>query len=510
VIRLTAGGVEADLDVSDSAPPIPARLHAVVADLSAVGEQYVDLRPATAVGPFLADGSVIPQRDTQLPLPVTGLLTSMDTMATSLPLGSLRALTDELATGFADQGSNLRAIVDGNGALVRAAYATIPQTTTLISDARTVLATQIAESGALDSFGANALLLARQLDQSNASLRQLFIGGPQAAAQVANLLTESNPGLGVLIANLLTTSELTLTRGQELDELLSAFPAVVAIGSTVISGKGARFGVALTFFAPLPCTSGYGSTVYRNGLDTSPAPPLNTAARCACPRTAAQTSADRPTPPQAAACRPPRSLGSPSFWGSHREGRRQQPSDSEREVTSMVNSPASRRAAWTLLLATLVFAAWSGWSWLSAPRVSSNAQARDQALQAGEQAVLNFNTLDYRRVARGLNLWEQSSTGALRGEIAASRSAFEQEIRQSNTVSTSTVLDAALTALNLRAGTASVIVAVAVTVTPAHGAAAVKYSRLAGQLTRTAHGWKLSALSQVPVEAAVAGRAPSG
>ena len=47
-MRLTAAGVEADLNISNSAPPIPARLQATVADLSAVGEQYVDLRPATA------------------------------------------------------------------------------------------------------------------------------------------------------------------------------------------------------------------------------------------------------------------------------------------------------------------------------------------------------------------------------------------------------------------------------------------------------------------------------
>jgi phospholipid/cholesterol/gamma-HCH transport system substrate-binding protein len=281
-IRLTSGGVEVDLKISDSAPPIPGRLHAVVADLSAVGEQYVDLRPASSAGPFLVNGSVIPQRDTQLPLPVTSLLTSLNTLAISLPLGSLRALTNELATGFAGQGGSLQAIIDGNGALVRAAYATIPQTKTLISDSRTVMATQIAESTALDSFGANALLLARQLAQSNAGLRQLIIQGPQAAAQVANLLAESNPGLGVLIANLLTTSELTITRGRALDELLSAFPADIAIGSTVINANGARFGVALTFFVPLPCTAGYGRTVHRNGLDTSHGP-VNAGARCSLP-----------------------------------------------------------------------------------------------------------------------------------------------------------------------------------------------------------------------------------
>jgi phospholipid/cholesterol/gamma-HCH transport system substrate-binding protein len=282
-LRITVTGIEADLDINDGAPPIPARLQAAVADLSAVGEQYVDLRPQTSSGPYLANGSVIPQRDSELPLPVTSLLTSINGLSTSLPLGSLRALTNELATGFAGQGSNLQGLVDGNSALVRDAYATLPQTKTLLRDSKTVITTQIAEAGSLDAFGRNALLLARQLARSNSSLRELISAAPQAAAQVADLLAESNPSLATLIANLLTTSEVTLTRGSALDELLSVLPADVAIGSTVINGKGARFGIALTFFKPLPCTAGYGGTVYRNGLDTSPGPPLNTSAQCTLP-----------------------------------------------------------------------------------------------------------------------------------------------------------------------------------------------------------------------------------
>jgi len=46
------------------------------------------------------------------------------------------------------------------------------------------------------------------------------------------------------------------------------------------------------------------------------------------------------------------------------------------------------------------------------------------------------------------------------------------------------------------------IAAVQITVTPAHGTPVVKQSRLSGQLARTASGWRLSGLSQVPVSAA--------
>ena len=170
--------------------------------------------------------------------------------------------------------------------------------------------------------------------------------------------------------------------------------------------------------------------------------------------------------------------------------------------------------ATALVLAILaaLFAAWSGWSWYRASTAGPppDAQLRDQVLQAGEQAVQNFNTLDYRKVAAGLALWEQSSTGPLHTEISKGRAQFESQIQQTKTITTARVLDGALTALNPRAGTASIIVAVQITVTPANGSPVTKQSRLAGTLTKTSSGWKLSQLGQVPVGAATSGKGSSG
>lgn len=282
-VRLTSTGVEADLNISSSAPPIPADLSASVADLSAVGEQYVNLRPATSSGPYLTQGSVIPRDKTQLPLPVTSLLTSTNELANSVPLGALRAVLDNLATGFDGTSTSLQALIDGQNKLVRAAGAALPQTDTLIQDGQTVLATQNAEAASFRSFAASSRLFAAQLVSSDADLRRLFANGAPAAAQVAGLITDNAPTLGALIANLLTLSQITLTQGAALQETFSALPAAIAAGSTVITSKGARFGVALTFFNPLPCTAGYQGTKVRNGLDTSPGPPLNTNAQCTSP-----------------------------------------------------------------------------------------------------------------------------------------------------------------------------------------------------------------------------------
>ena len=163
--------------------------------------------------------------------------------------------------------------------------------------------------------------------------------------------------------------------------------------------------------------------------------------------------------------------------------------------------------ALVLVVLAAAFAGWAGWSWYSAAHSGppASAQLRDQVLQAGEQAVQNFNTLDYRKVAQGLALWEQSSTGTLHDEIVAGHAQFARDIQQTKTVTTARVLDGALTSLNVRSHTASIIVAVQITVTPASGSPVTKQSRLLGTLTRTRSGWKLSALGQVPVGAASPG-----
>ncbi|MFC8449193.1 MlaD family protein [Kitasatospora sp. NPDC057223] len=279
-IVLTGSGVRAELRIDDSAPRIPARLEAVVANLSAVGEQYIDLRPSTDDGPYLADGSTVAEQDTRTPAPVTNLLTSVDRLTTSVPLQSLRTVVDEFGQAFVGQDANLKALLDNSSRFIAAADAALPGNTTLLVDARTVLDTQADEGAAIRSFAADARRLAEQLNSSDADLRRVIAAGPSAAGEVSALLRDLDPGLSVLLANLLTTSDIAVTRQRGIEELLVRLPAVAAAGATAVDEKGLRVGMALTFFSPLPCTAGYGDTTRRNGLDVGAAPAFNTSARC--------------------------------------------------------------------------------------------------------------------------------------------------------------------------------------------------------------------------------------
>ncbi|MER7108235.1 MlaD family protein [Streptomyces sp. NPDC000229] len=307
-IRLTENGVEAELRIKKSAPGIPADLEAVVANLSAVGEQYIDLRPVTDSGPYLRDGSVIARSDTRTPAPVTTVLSGVTSLASSVDLESLRTVVDEFGTALNGRGDDLQALMDSGDDFVRAADKALPATTRLITDGETVLRTQAEEGEALVSFATGAKELAARLKSSDTDLRALIAAAPDAAGQVSGVLRDLDPALGVVLANLLTTSEVAVTRQRGMEEFLVKMPALVAAGATAVTAQGVNLGMSVTFFQPLPCTAGYGGTPYRNGLDLATPPALNTKARCASPpssginvRGSANAPRGGPLPPPATA-----------------------------------------------------------------------------------------------------------------------------------------------------------------------------------------------------------------
>lgn len=165
--------------------------------------------------------------------------------------------------------------------------------------------------------------------------------------------------------------------------------------------------------------------------------------------------------------------------------------------------PGWRRAALPAIAAVCVIAAalavFFGTSWALAARDPSIAVAagRDQALQSGRQEIINLNTLDYRSVDQGLNLWEASSTGAFLQELQQYRAPTESSVTKAKTATTARVTDAAISQLDTQAGKATMLAVVNVTVTPDGQQPVQKVERYQAELTRAGPQWKISALNQV-------------
>lgn len=84
-VVLTAQQALADVKSGDRAPPIPAGVKAFVTNRSAIGEQYVDLRPGHDGAPCLDDRSVIDQSDAAIPLPVETVLLNLNRPVAGVP-----------------------------------------------------------------------------------------------------------------------------------------------------------------------------------------------------------------------------------------------------------------------------------------------------------------------------------------------------------------------------------------------------------------------------------------
>ena len=279
-MQLTRTGLEVDLHINDSAPQIPADLTASVADRSAVGEQYVDLVPNTTSGPFLADGATIEQRNTTLPLSTDTLLTNLDGLANSVPIQSLQTVVNELDSGFSGTGPDLQKLLDTVSDFTKTAQNQLPETTQLLDSGKVVLDTQADESGAIESFSNSLNQLSQQLKTSDPDIRSLITNAPLAGQQITDLLTETGPELGSLLANVLTTANVLVTRTAGIEEALVAYPVLAGAAGTVITPQGTvKLGLAINLFDPPPCTNGYQGTQKRPANDTSPAT-LNLNAYC--------------------------------------------------------------------------------------------------------------------------------------------------------------------------------------------------------------------------------------
>ena len=298
-IDLRGDGIRVRLDL-ETEERIPARLRAVVANGSAVGEQFVDLQPETAEGPWLEDGSVIAEADTALPLPTTTLLLGLDRLVNSVPRDDLRTLVSEAGIAFDGRGPDLQRLLDATGQLVREAQSALPATTRLLADGETVLTTQVQKGSALQSFSKDLSLLAAQLETSDPDLRAVLRDGVPAAQELRRLVDELNPTLTPLLRDLVGVGEVIDARVNSVRQLLIYYPYLVSASFTVFPGDGTtRFGVPLNQAGgPTACREGYPAASEWRGPEAVTTPPFDATSYCVEPKDSGkQVRGTRNAPP---------------------------------------------------------------------------------------------------------------------------------------------------------------------------------------------------------------------
>ncbi len=269
-IKLTSDGVRITLDL-DNGRHIPRDTIAVVANRSAVGEQYIDLRPRTDKGPYLDQGKAytIPRQDTRTPVPTADLLRNVDALVASVKPSDLSTIVDELNKAFAGAGSDLQTILDSSQKIIQTANDNYDSTSQLLDNSKTVLNTQRDKGNEIKAFAAQLASLTDTVRHSDGAIRTDIDAVLPAVTQGNKLIDQIGPTLPVLLSNLTVTGQVIAQRIDGLRSLLILYPSTLAGAFTVTPGDGTEhFGLVLNIDSPAPCTSGYKKTM-RYPQDTS-------------------------------------------------------------------------------------------------------------------------------------------------------------------------------------------------------------------------------------------------
>ena len=256
-------GVVARLDIENNAPKIPSDILAVVANKSAVGEQYMDLQPRKATAPYLRTGTNITEANTRIPIETSVLLIHINNLVKSIDTQSLKTMVNELGTAFAGTGEDLGRIIDTSTEFIQTADANIDTTRALIRDSDSVLQTQIDKQGALGTFAKNLALFSDTLVDADPDLRRLADGGGPAAKEIRQVVDENAKDLNVLINNLITVNRPAFENTQAVRAIFVLFPYLLEGGPSALYDNGdgswdAAFGI-VTRNTHHVCNEGYRS-----------------------------------------------------------------------------------------------------------------------------------------------------------------------------------------------------------------------------------------------------------
>jgi len=233
-MEYTQAGVRATLNIEKNAPKMSEDTVAVVANKSAIGEQFMDLQPRTNRGPYLHAGSTIPVSDTVVPLDATRLLIDVGAFVESVDTESLQTLVSEVGIAFAGYGRDLAVIIDSFSSFIKQANQSFPETQSLIRGSRTVLDTLVDKRGQFADFTEDFTDLTETLVDEDDSVRELLDEGPDSTKVVRELIEENSDDLVSIFHSLADVTKVFDRRWKSLEVLTILFMAQVDGGFAAV------------------------------------------------------------------------------------------------------------------------------------------------------------------------------------------------------------------------------------------------------------------------------------
>lgn len=258
-MRLTPDGVNVELTLDSRGPKIPESAVAVIANRSAIGEQFIDLQPTSGSGPYLHKGSVITEYE--LPPVLQDVMADVITLTESVPVEDLTTVVTELGKAFDGQAENMSRLIAALETLAQSGYDNLGDTIELIQNSNVVLGTQAEQSDEILTWAKGLELVTATLAASDPAVRRILTDGPMTATQLSSFLQENGADATTLIHQLGETMHTIEPATFSTGATMAMLSALSAGSHSAAPGDGQiHFGIVLETNNPPTCTKGYEST----------------------------------------------------------------------------------------------------------------------------------------------------------------------------------------------------------------------------------------------------------
>lgn len=229
-LQLDGGGVRAEA-VIDSATRIPVGTTVAVGRLSAAGEQYLDFRPTTGDGPYLADGAVVAPEQVSTPVTIDSFLSNTGALIGGMNPARLTVIVDELDRALRGGPDVLRTVISGLSQAVNGLTGLLPQTTAMIRNLQVIAETTAHAQPDLGTLVRGSSELFDQMNAADQEVRELLDLGPGRLASLSGVLTDTTDPMTNLVSNFVAITRAARLRTPAMTALFPALrTGVVAVG----------------------------------------------------------------------------------------------------------------------------------------------------------------------------------------------------------------------------------------------------------------------------------------
>lgn len=219
-MSVTDDGVSIELDIN-AANRIPKEgLEARVMFKSAVGEQFVDLLPASDGPPYLQDGDTIPKENTTIPVSTQELLTTVEAVLRGVPPEDLKGAVDALGVGLTGRGPDLATIIESTAILAETFAERGDELEGILRDGTEVGDAFLDSKEDFATAIRELVTVSDTLAGSTDDLKRLLEGGNLASDEAVRLLREHNTGVNEFLRDFAEVNELQAQHKDDLAQIL--------------------------------------------------------------------------------------------------------------------------------------------------------------------------------------------------------------------------------------------------------------------------------------------------